>query len=82
MRSTRRFIELGVKVDDVPPMGSKNTRVGAAFEQRCQVVAMFFAVGAPGGCLLLEDAIVGEAEYAQFCILRWCTRRSILTGLS
>ena len=40
-----------------------DSRVGTTLEDRRQIVSMLFTVGAPGGCGLLEHAIVAQPGY-------------------
>jgi hypothetical protein len=55
---TSRLIHALDDVDGGPAVRGHDTRVGGALEERGEQVAVFFALGAPRGRELLQDAVV------------------------
>lgn len=59
---TSRFVHFCNRINGRPAVGSCDAWVRAAFIHRGEHIAMFFALGAPGGRKLMENPVVRETE--------------------
>ena len=63
IKCTGRLVELCGDVHNRPAMSGIDSRVGAAFVYRGQVVPMLFALRAPRCGRLLENAVISDPGY-------------------